>query len=109
MTPGVCWDRAHLQPISVPYERISYPAAAAVSVMYLNVASEQSVAYSARFSFSASIHELRETVSCEHSDLKQRELETMPKASHGYGGKFGVQEDRMDKVKAASVFSLPLL
>lgn len=22
----------------------------------------------------------------------------MPKASHGYGGKFGVQEDRMDKV-----------
>lgn len=30
--------------------------------------------------------------------LKQRELESMPKASHGYGGRFGVQEDRMDKV-----------
>ncbi|XP_034161391.1 src substrate protein p85 isoform X3 [Pangasianodon hypophthalmus] len=43
------------------------------------------------------IHKLRETVSSEHSDLKQRELENMPKASHGYGGKFGVQEDRMDK------------
>lgn len=26
----------------------------------------------------------------------------MPKASHGYGGKFGVQNDRMDKVRAVS-------
>ncbi|KAI1889592.1 hypothetical protein AGOR_G00164510 [Albula goreensis] len=43
------------------------------------------------------IHELRENVSTEHSTLKQKELESMPKASHGYGGKFGVQEDRMDK------------
>ncbi|XP_047678258.1 src substrate protein p85 isoform X4 [Tachysurus fulvidraco] len=43
------------------------------------------------------IHQLREKVSSEHCDLKQRELENMPKASHGYGGKFGVQEDRMDK------------
>lgn len=58
------------------------------------------VTYSA--CFSVSIHELRETVSTEHSDLKQRELENMPKASHGYGGKFGVQEDRMDKVRAFS-------
>lgn len=45
-----------------------------------------------------SIHRLRETVSTEHSSLKQKELNDMPKASHGYGGKFGVQEDRMDKV-----------
>ncbi|KPP76615.1 hypothetical protein Z043_104030, partial [Scleropages formosus] len=43
------------------------------------------------------IHELRENVSTEHSKLKQKELENMPKASHGYGGKFGVQHDRMDK------------
>ncbi|KAM9366734.1 src substrate cortactin isoform 2-T2 [Symphorus nematophorus] len=43
------------------------------------------------------IHQLRETVSTEHTTLKQKELETMPKASHGYGGKFGVQQDRMDK------------
>ncbi|KAG5840019.1 hypothetical protein ANANG_G00211740 [Anguilla anguilla] len=43
------------------------------------------------------IHTLRENVSTEHSHLKQQELETMPKASHGYGGKFGVQQDRMDK------------
>lgn len=46
-----------------------------------------------------SIHRLRETVSTEHTSLKQKELETMPKASHGYGGKFGVQQDRMDKVR----------
>lgn len=45
-----------------------------------------------------SIHRLRETVSTEHTSLKQKELENMPKASHGYGGKFGVQQDRMDKV-----------
>ncbi|XP_076845244.1 src substrate cortactin isoform X4 [Brachyhypopomus gauderio] len=43
------------------------------------------------------IHKLREKVSLEHSDLKQRELDDMPQASHGYGGKFGVQQDRMDK------------
>ncbi|XP_041824975.1 src substrate cortactin-like isoform X2 [Melanotaenia boesemani] len=43
------------------------------------------------------IHQLRETVSTEHTSLKQKELENMPKASHGYGGKFGVQQDRMDK------------
>lgn len=45
-----------------------------------------------------SIHQLREKVSTEHTSLKQQELENMPKASHGYGGKFGVQQDRMDKV-----------
>ncbi|XP_037548416.1 src substrate cortactin [Nematolebias whitei] len=43
------------------------------------------------------IHQLRETVSTEHTSLKQKELENMPKASHGYGGKFGLQQDRMDK------------
>ncbi|XP_042265522.1 src substrate cortactin-like isoform X4 [Thunnus maccoyii] len=43
------------------------------------------------------IHRLRETVSTEHTSLKQKELEAMPKASHGYGGKFGVQQDRMDR------------
>lgn len=45
-----------------------------------------------------SIHQLRDTVSSEHSSLKQKELDNMPKASLGYGGKFGVQQDRMDKV-----------
>ena len=49
---------------------------------------------SARFS----IHQLRANVSTEHTSMKQKELDDMPKASHGYGGKFGVQQDRMDKV-----------
>uniref|UniRef100_UPI003AB036B6 src substrate cortactin isoform X3 n=1 Tax=Centroberyx gerrardi TaxID=166262 RepID=UPI003AB036B6 len=43
------------------------------------------------------IHQLRENVSTEHTSLKQKEMDSMPKASHGYGGKFGVQQDRMDK------------
>ena len=29
---------------------------------------------------------------------KQTEYEKGPKASYGYGGKFGVEKDRMDKV-----------
>ncbi|XP_044537998.1 src substrate cortactin [Gracilinanus agilis] len=44
-----------------------------------------------------SIHKLRENVFQEHQTLKEKELETGPKASHGYGGKFGVEQDRMDK------------
>ncbi|KAG8438297.1 hypothetical protein GDO86_008830 [Hymenochirus boettgeri] len=43
------------------------------------------------------IHKLRENVSQEHQSLKEQELESGPKASHGYGGKFGVEKDRMDK------------
>ncbi|NWI70590.1 SRC8 protein, partial [Todus mexicanus] len=43
------------------------------------------------------IHQLRENVFQEHQNLKAKELETGPKASHGYGGKFGVEQDRMDK------------
>ncbi|KAI5934893.1 Src substrate cortactin [Manis javanica] len=43
------------------------------------------------------IHKLRENVFQEHQSLKEKELETGPKASHGYGGKFGVEQDRMDK------------
>lgn len=45
-----------------------------------------------------SIHKLRENVFQEHKSLKEKELETGPKASRGYGGKFGVEQDRMDKV-----------
>lgn len=48
--------------------------------------------------FPSSIHKLRENVFQEHQTLKEKELETGPKASHGYGGKFGVEQDRMDKV-----------
>ncbi|XP_042326313.1 src substrate cortactin-like isoform X2 [Sceloporus undulatus] len=43
------------------------------------------------------IHALRSKVSEEHEVLKKKELETAPKASYGYGGKFGKEQDRMDK------------
>lgn len=43
------------------------------------------------------IHELRNKVSEEHEVIKKKELETGPKASYGYGGKFGTERDRMDK------------
>ena len=34
----------------------------------------------------------------EHKDDEKKRAEAGPKASYGYGGQFGVQEDRMDKV-----------
>ncbi|XP_021240138.1 hematopoietic lineage cell-specific protein isoform X3 [Numida meleagris] len=43
------------------------------------------------------IHQLRNTVSEEHEVIKKKELESGPKASYGYGGKFGTERDRMDK------------
>ncbi|NXJ00644.1 HCLS1 protein, partial [Psophia crepitans] len=47
--------------------------------------------------FLTSIHQLRNKVSEEHEVIKKKELETGPKASYGYGGKFGTERDRMDK------------
>ncbi|CAL8318820.1 unnamed protein product [Lota lota] len=44
-----------------------------------------------------SIAGLREAVSQEHQQGKEREQAQAPKASYGYGGKFGVEKDRMDK------------
>ncbi|KAL4656730.1 hematopoietic lineage cell-specific protein-like isoform X2 [Arapaima gigas] len=44
-----------------------------------------------------SVAELRQKVSAEHEQVKKKELEKGPKASYGYGGKFGVEKDRMDK------------
>lgn len=52
-----------------------------------------------------SIHQLRQTVSTEHTSLKQQEMDNMPRASYGYGGKFGLQEDRMDKVRLSLYLS----
>ncbi|XP_042743734.1 hematopoietic lineage cell-specific protein isoform X1 [Lagopus leucura] len=43
------------------------------------------------------IHQLRSRVSEEHEVIKKKELESGPKASYGYGGKFGTERDRMDK------------
>ncbi|XP_057711612.1 src substrate protein p85-like isoform X2 [Corythoichthys intestinalis] len=43
-----------------------------------------------------SVAELRNKVAEEHEQVKHQEK--TPKASYGYGGKFGVERDRMDKV-----------
>uniref|UniRef100_A0A3Q3QVH8 SH3 domain-containing protein n=1 Tax=Monopterus albus TaxID=43700 RepID=A0A3Q3QVH8_MONAL len=43
-----------------------------------------------------SVAELRNRVTEEHEQVKQKEH--TPKASYGYGGRFGVEKDRMDKV-----------
>ncbi|XP_065605287.1 hematopoietic lineage cell-specific protein isoform X3 [Cyrtonyx montezumae] len=43
------------------------------------------------------IQQLRSRVSEEHEVIKKKELESGPKASYGYGGKFGTERDRMDK------------
>uniref|UniRef100_A0A8D2Q8E3 Hematopoietic cell-specific Lyn substrate 1 n=1 Tax=Varanus komodoensis TaxID=61221 RepID=A0A8D2Q8E3_VARKO len=43
------------------------------------------------------IHQLRSKVSEEHEVLKKKEQEQAPRASYGYGGKFGTEKDRMDK------------
>lgn len=43
-----------------------------------------------------SVSELRNKVVVEHEQVKQNEH--IPKASYGYGGKYGVEKDRMDKV-----------
>ncbi|XP_056103447.1 src substrate protein p85-like isoform X2 [Rhinichthys klamathensis goyatoka] len=44
-----------------------------------------------------SIADLRQNVSREHEVVKKKEMDQGPKASYGYGGKFGVEKDRMDK------------
>ncbi|KAJ8007098.1 hypothetical protein DPEC_G00114040 [Dallia pectoralis] len=44
-----------------------------------------------------SVADLRQMVSQEHEVLKKKERAEGPKASYGYGGKFGVENDRMDK------------
>lgn len=45
-----------------------------------------------------SLKKLREQVSIDDKENKRKEFDQGPKASAGYGGKFGVQKDRMDKV-----------
>lgn len=54
-----------------------------------------------------SVAELRSTVAVEHEKVKEKEQ--TPKASYGYGGKFGVEKDRMDKVCKPHVFEAFLI
>ena len=42
--------------------------------------------------------QLREQVTNDDASLKKKQFDAGPKASHGYGGEFGVEHDRMDKV-----------
>ena len=53
---------------------------------------------------SINLKDLRNQVQTDHTSAKQKEFEAGPKASYGYGGQFGVQKDRMDKV---SIQNLP--
>lgn len=45
-----------------------------------------------------SLSDLRGQVTGEDAKKKKEEFEKGPKASEGYGGKFGVMKDRMDSV-----------
>jgi len=47
---------------------------------------------------SIALDALRSTALADDAKLKSKLFENMPKASEGYGGKFGVQTDRVDKV-----------
>lgn len=48
-----------------------------------------------------SIHDLRLNVAKDDAEFNKKKLESGPKSSYGYGGKFGVQQDRMDKVSSS--------
>lgn len=56
------------------------------------------------FFFIQSINELRQNVTSDHSKLKKDEFDKGPQSSYGYGGKFGVEKDRMDKVQYHNFF-----
>lgn len=45
-----------------------------------------------------SIQELRSNVARDDAEFNKKKLESGLKSSYGYGGKFGIQADRMDKV-----------
>jgi hypothetical protein len=50
-----------------------------------------------------SLKELRKQVSIDDAAKKKNEFEKGPQASEGYGGKFGVLTDRMDKVNITGI------
>lgn len=47
----------------------------------------------------SSLKQLRSEVQTEDASFKAKELEQKGTGSYGYGGKYGVQKDRMDKVQ----------
>uniref|UniRef100_A0A1I8ALW0 SH3 domain-containing protein n=1 Tax=Steinernema glaseri TaxID=37863 RepID=A0A1I8ALW0_9BILA len=46
---------------------------------------------------SLNMNDFRKDVLQSHAQITAKKIEEQPKASEGYGGKFGVQKDRMDK------------
>lgn len=54
------------------------------------------------------IKQLRDKVATEHQNLKKKELQDGPRASYGYGGKFGTEKDRMDKSALGHEYHLEL-
>ena len=46
----------------------------------------------------SSLKQLRNEVQTDDASTKKKELQEKGTGSYGYGGKFGVQKDRMDKV-----------
>lgn len=52
-----------------------------------------------------SLKKLREEVTQDDTSYKQQQFDAGPKASEGYGGKFGVMKDRMDKVCCCGVIA----
>lgn len=52
---------------------------------------------SGRTAAALNMNKLREQVTKDDDLLKKKMLEEGPQSSYGYGGKFGVQQDRMDK------------
>lgn len=51
------------------------------------------------FNCGCSLKELRGEVQKNDATAKEKELQEKGTGSYGYGGKFGVQKDRMDKVR----------
>ena len=58
------------------------------------------------FFFLISIQELRMNVAKDDAEFNKKKLESGLKSSYGYGGKFGVQADRMDKVILSFIYFL---
>ena len=52
-----------------------------------------------------SLKKLREQVQSDHNVIKKKQTEEM-NGGFGYGGKYGVEKDRMDKVKLNQSLSL---
>jgi len=64
---------------------------------------------SGRTGAALNMNQLREDVTKDDEQVKKKLLEEMPKPSYGYGGKFGVQKDRMDKSAVGHDYSEKLV